>query len=85
VVLDEGTYRHLTERRPVFLRYIDVILSTVAWPDYHARDPAPDRERFYRQHVLDRRRWLRVVVDFSATPGRVVTVLVQTTDPRSTR
>jgi hypothetical protein len=27
VVLDEGTYRHLAERRPVFLRYIDLILE----------------------------------------------------------
>jgi hypothetical protein len=85
VVFDESSYRHLSERRPVFLRYIELILETVARPDHRAPDPAPDRERFYRQNVLEPRRWLRVVVDFGETPGRIVTVLVQSTDPRNIR
>jgi hypothetical protein len=85
VVFDEDSYGHLLERRPVFLSYIDVILETVARPDHRALDPAPGRERFYRQNVLEPRRWLRVVVDFSVEPARIVTVLVQFTDPRSPR
>jgi hypothetical protein len=39
VIFDEGSYRHLEERRPVFLRYIDVILETVARPDHRQPDP----------------------------------------------
>lgn len=85
VVFDEGSYQHLAERHPVFLNYIDVILETVVRPDRHEPDPVPERERFYRQHVLDRRRWLRLVVDFRDTPGRIVTVLVQSRDPRGKR
>ena len=85
VVFDEGSYRHLEERRPVFLGYIDVILETVARPDHREPDPEPDRERFYRENVLDPGRWLRVVVDFEETPARVVTALVQISDPRRTR
>jgi hypothetical protein len=80
VVFDEGSHQHLAERRPLLLNYIDVILETVARPDRRAADPVPGRERFYREHVLDRRRWLRVVVDFTERPGRIVTVLVQSTD-----
>lgn len=83
VVFDEGSYRHLSERRPVFLRHIQTILETVARPDHRQLDPILDRERFYGQNVLDPRRWLRVVVDFSETPGRIVTVLVQYKDPRN--
>jgi hypothetical protein len=85
VVFDEGSYRHLEERRPVFLGYIDVILETVARPDHRNPDPEPGRERFYRQHILDPGRWLRVVVDFNEKPGRIVTALVQISDPRITR
>lgn len=85
VVFDEGSYRHLSERRPVFLRHIQMILETVARPDHRQLDAILDRERFYRQNVLDPRRWLRVVVDFSETPGRIVTVLVQYKDPRNTQ
>jgi hypothetical protein len=85
VVFDEGSYQHLAERHPVFLNYVDVILETVARPDRREPDPVPDRERFYRQHVLDRRRWLRVVVDFKERSGRIVTALVQSRDPRRKR
>jgi hypothetical protein len=62
-----------------------MILETVARPDYRELDPILERERFYRQNVLEPGRWLRVVVDFSEIPGRVVTVLVQYSGPRSTR
>ena len=85
VVFDFGSLRHLQQRRWQLLEHIDVILAAVTLPDHRARDPVAGRERFYRQSILDRRRWLRVVVDFNEDPGRVVTVLVQTSDPRTTR
>jgi hypothetical protein len=85
VVFDEGSHRHLSERRPVFLRHVEMILETVARPDYRELDPILEHERFYRQNVLEPGRWLRIVVDFSEIPRRVVTVLVQYSDPRSTR
>lgn len=84
VVFDEGSYRHLSERRPVFLGHIQMVLDTVKRPDHRQLDPILDRERFCRQNALDPGRWLRVVVDFSETPGRIVTVLVQSQDPRIT-
>jgi hypothetical protein len=82
VVFDEDPRAHLSLRRPALLQYVDVILATIALPDHRALDPDAGRERFYRQSILDRRRWLRVVVDFNEVPGRIVTVLVQTSDPR---
>lgn len=45
-------------------------------------DPRPGRERFYRQHLLDPGRWLRVVVNFNDDSAQVVTVVVQDDDPR---
>jgi len=60
------------------------ILATVAWPDFHAADPCPGRERFYRRHI-DYMRWLRVVVDFNSEPGWIVTVTIQSYDPRQAR
>jgi hypothetical protein len=82
VIFDENARLHLQVRRPDLLQYLDVILTTIALPDHRAPDPVAGRERFYRQSILDRRRWLRVVVDFQEEPGRVVTVFVQTHDPR---
>lgn len=84
VVFDQASHRHLQQRRWELLDYVDVILAAVALPDHRTLDPEAGRERFYRQSILDRRRWLRVVVDFNEVPGRVVTVLVQTSDPRNT-
>lgn len=85
VIFDERAYDHLLDRRAVFLNHLDLVLETVARPDHRDLDPIPGRERFYRSNVLGPRRWLRVVVDFSETPGRIVTVLVQYEDPRRTR
>jgi hypothetical protein len=61
---------------------VKAILAVVNRPDHRELDPRPDRERFYRQH-LDQRRWLRVVVDFDEDPGRVVTAIIQRYDPGS--
>lgn len=56
-------------------------MATISEPDWRQQDPRPARERFYRQH-LDQKRWLRVVVDFSEEPAWVVTVVIQRNDPR---
>lgn len=84
VVFDAGSRLHLRRRRPWLLDHIDVILGTVARPDFHALDPIPGRERFYRQHV-EPDRWLRVVVDFNEDPAWVVTVVTQDNDPRGSK
>ena len=80
VVLDERTEGHLASRRPQILRHAQAILDTVNRPDRHENDPAPGRERFYRRDI-DPKRWLRVVVDFNASPGLIVTAFVQDNKP----
>ena len=84
VVVDAGSYLHVARRRPALLEHLDAVLATIANPDFRALDPIPGRERYYRQHI-DSRRWLRVVVDFDDDPGWIVTVAVQTNDPRKGR
>jgi hypothetical protein len=84
VVFDEGSYLHLARRRPALLDHLGSILATVRAPDIHVPDPIPGRERYYRGHI-DRLRWLRVVVDFNDDPGWIVTVAIQTNDPRRRR
>jgi hypothetical protein len=81
VVFDDGSYLHLALYRATMLDHVDTILATVADPDCWEPDPIIERERFYRQD-LDRRRWLRVVVDFGDEPAWVVTALIQPHDPR---
>ena len=61
---------------------MDVILGTVARPDYRVLDPIADWERFYRRQHIEPGRWLRVVVDFSEDPAWVVTAVVQDNEPR---
>jgi hypothetical protein len=82
VVFDTGTELHLALNRPWALSMIEPILQTVENPDYRELDPIAGRERFYRRHVLDPWRWLRVVVDFRDRPGWIVTALEQDVDPR---
>ena len=81
-MFDAGAHLHLALSRPWLLKHLELILVTVERPDYRELDPRPGRERFYRRHVLDPRRWLRVVVDFDGVPGWVVTAFVQDQDPR---
>jgi hypothetical protein len=83
VVLDRRTRGHLERRRPDLLDQVEIVLRTIALPDYHEDDPIAGRERFHRRHILTPGRWLRVVVDFNEIPGWIVTVLVQDTDPRT--
>lgn len=82
VVFDAGTQLHLALNHPWSLASAEVITGAVENPDYREDDPISGRERFYRRHVLDPRRWLRVVVDFSDRPGWIVTAFVQDVDPR---
>ena len=82
VVFDAGSHLHLALNRPAMLTSVETIVATVERPDYHELDPIPGRERFFRRHVLDPMRWLRVVVDFDDEPARIVTALVQNDDPR---
>jgi hypothetical protein len=83
VVFDAASRRHLASgRRAWLLEHVELIMATVSRPDHRENDPRAGRERFYRQHLLDPGRWLRVVVDFNDVPAWVVTVLVQDQDPR---
>lgn len=84
VILDERTADHLRRRRPQMLHHLGAILDAVARPDVREDDPVAHRERFYRQD-LDRRRWLRVVVDFGEETGFVVTAFIQDHEPGSTQ
>lgn len=82
VVFDAGTELHLALNHPWSLSIVDLILQTVEHPDFHEEDPIGGRERFYRRHVLDPWRWLRVVVDFGDHPAWIVTAFEQDIDPR---
>jgi hypothetical protein len=81
VVFDIATRLHLALGRPELADEVDLILGTVAHPDHRAPNDIPGREHFYRRH-LDRRRWLRVVVDFTEEPAWVVAAFVQSNPPR---
>lgn len=77
----ERTWGHLAAGRPSLLEEVDAILLAVARPDLREADPRRGRERFYRRHVTDRIRWMRVVVDFTEDPSVVVTAFIQRKDP----
>lgn len=81
VVFDSGTRLHLALGRPDLMDEADLILGTIAHPDWRANNAIAGREHFYRRD-LDPRRWLRVVVDFNDTPAWVVTAFVQSNPPR---
>ncbi|MGH2910894.1 MAG: hypothetical protein ACRDJ3_00290 [Solirubrobacteraceae bacterium] len=81
VMFDSGTRLHLALGRPDLKDEADLILGTIAHPDWRASDAIAGREHFYRRD-LDPRRWLRVVVDFNDTPAWVVTAFVQSNPPR---
>jgi hypothetical protein len=81
VEFTERSWQHIMAERPQLLDDVDAILNAIAGPDHREPDPRPSRERFYRRHVTDKVRWLRVVVDFSETPAFVVTAFIQRKDP----
>lgn len=83
VVFDAASHLHLAEgKRGWLLDHVDEILGAVQTPDFHEDDPLPGRERFCRSNFPIPGWWLRVVVDFSESPGSVVTALDQANDPR---
>jgi hypothetical protein len=74
---------HLADgKHPWMLDHLDAILAAVALPLHHDDDPLAGRERFYARHPLLRARWLRVIVDYTEDPARVVTAFVRFGDPR---
>lgn len=81
VEFNERSWRHIMVERPQLLEDVDAVLRAVGTPDYRERDPIAGRERFYRQRVTDKVRWLRVVVDFNRRPGLVVTAFIQRKNP----
>jgi hypothetical protein len=83
VAFTARTWRHIQSVRPELLNYVDAIISTVNQPDVREPEPRPGRERFYRRHVTDRIRWMRVVVDFNTDPAVIVTAFIQRKNPPS--
>ncbi len=83
VVFTDRSWRHIRSARPELLNELDAIVSTISQPDFREPDPRPGRERFYRRHVTDRIRWLRVVVDFNRDPAVIVTAFIQRKNPGS--
>jgi hypothetical protein len=84
VAFTARTWQHIQSVRPELLNQLDAIISTISQPDVREPDPRPGRERFYRRHVTDRIRWMRVVVDFNKEPAVVVTAFIQRKNPTST-
>ncbi len=83
VTFDGASHLHLARRkRAALLDRVDVILDAVARPDFREQDPLPGRERFYRADFDSLGAWLLVVVDFSESPGWIVTVFISYQDPR---
>lgn len=81
VAFTDRTWRHIQSARPELLDELDAIVSTISRPDFRESDPRPGRERFYRRHVTDRIRWMRVVVDFNTVPAVIVTAFIQRKTP----
>ena len=86
VLFDARAHLHLAAGdRAHLLERVELILATIAWPDLHEHDPFAGRERYYRNHVFEPQKWLRVVVDFNCKPAFVVTVVIQDNSPRLQR
>jgi hypothetical protein len=83
VAFTPRSWQHIQSVRPELLNQLDAIISTISHPDFREADPQPGRERFYRRHVTDRIRWMRVVVDFNRDPAVIVTAFIQRKNPGS--
>lgn len=81
VAFTARSWRHIESVRPELLNELDAIISAISQPDFREPDPRPGRERFYRRHVTDRIRWMRVVVDFNRDPAVIVTAFIQRKNP----
>jgi hypothetical protein len=83
VAFTAQSWRHIQSVRPELLNELDAIMSTITQPELREPDPRPGRERFYRRHVTDRVRWMRVVVDLNTDPAVIVTAFIQRKKPGS--
>ena len=81
VAFTAQSWRHIRSARPELLNELEAIMSTITQPELREPDPRPGRERFYRRHVTDRVRWMRVVVDFNRDPAVIVTAFIQRKNP----
>jgi len=81
VAFTAQSWEHIRSVRPELLNELEAIMSTITQPELREPDPRPGRERFYRRHVTDRVRWMRVVVDFNRDPAVIVTAFIQRKNP----
>lgn len=82
-MFDYESWLHLADgSHPWMLDHLDAVLAVVMLPLAHEDDPIAGRERFHARHPLLRTRWLRVIVDYTEYPARVVTAFVLYGDPR---
>ena len=80
MVLRDQQWDHIRFEHLDMARFEQLIMETVTHPDHREPDGRPDRERYFARGKGPSR-WLRVVVDFSATPAEVVTAFGQDNDP----
>lgn len=80
VVLSERAWAHIRSEHVELARYEQAIVEAITHPDEHLPDVRPARERYFAAEKGPTR-WLRVVVDFSADPGQVVTAFGHEEDP----
>jgi len=66
---------HVLVEHPEMAPYSGVVMATIAQPDDREHDPAPGRERYWRQDIGGPARWMFVVVDFDVEPAEVVNCL----------
>jgi hypothetical protein len=85
VMFTERSWEHIMMRRPELAEDLRPILAAIESPDDRMPDRIVGRERFYREHITDKVRWMTVVVDFDADPAVVVTAFVQRRNPARAR
>lgn len=74
VVLTENAWEHITSEHPDMTPYERGIMETITHPIHTEDDVRPGRERYFSHHGPAR--WLRVVVAFEGSTGKVVTAHV---------
>ena len=72
VVLTARTWSHIVTEHPDMVRFLPEIMLTAAAPEIAFDDPRLGRKRHFRAG-LGPSQWLRVIVDFTQQPARIVT------------
>jgi hypothetical protein len=80
VVLDESGWEHVLDEHGEMEPHSASVMAAITAPEFRQPDPRAGRERYWRRG-LGPSRWLRVVVDFSTDPARVVTAYGNRKDP----